>query len=65
MKYVVTYVCLNEYSHYIFKNKVMEGDEKLIYFSLQNWQNKLSEPICDERGNQINDYVTIIDWRKI
>lgn len=65
MKYLVTYVCLNEYNHYVFKNEVMEGDEKLIYFSLQDWQNKLSEPIYDEAGNQTNDYVTIIDWRKI
>lgn len=65
MKYLVTYVCLNEYGHYIFKNKIMEGDEDLIYFSLLDWQNELSEPIYDDDGDETNSYVTIIDWRKI
>lgn len=65
MKYLVTYVCLNEYGYYIFKNKIMEGDESLIYFSLLDWQNELSEPVYNNDGYQTNDYVTIIDWRKI
>ena len=65
MKYLVTYVCLNEYGHYIFKNKIMEGDEDIIYFSLLDWQNELSEPIYDDDGDETNSYVTIIDWRKI
>ena len=64
MKYLVTYVCLNEYGHYIFKNKIMEGDDDIIYFSLLDWQNELSEPIYDD-GDETNSYVTIIDWRKI
>lgn len=65
MKYLVTYVCLNEHGHYIFKNKIMEGDRSSIYFSLLDWQNELSEPVYNDNGYQINDYVTIIDWRKI
>ena len=42
----------------------MEGDEDIIYFSLLDWQNELSEPIYDD-GDETNSYVTIIDWRKI
>ena len=65
MKYLVTYACLNEYGYYIFKNKIMEGDDDIIYFSLLDWQNELSEPIYDDDGDETNSYVTIIDWRKI
>lgn len=43
----------------------MEGDRSSIYFSLLDWQNELSEPVYNDNGYQINDYVTIIDWRKI
>ena len=43
----------------------MESDESSIYFSLLNWQNELGEPVYNDNGYQINDYVTIIDWRKI
>ena len=43
----------------------MEGDEDIIYFSLLDWQNELSEPIYDDDGDETNSYVTIIDWRKI